>query len=152
EFTCRLCASETSNMALKAFSEELSKIDKRYFTRITGLDISSEREFVLPYIGTQTRDFLICALFDLIRNGLAHQYQQILVKMGDSRFLGITLSGPGQSVFLSTVQKASRKKMNHLKLKRDKRGDCWLTISPARLFLDFKKAFDNAKMLNRKLK
>jgi len=57
EFACRLCSSDKNGDALMAFSEQLQRIDRKYFRRIYGLNISSQREFVLPHVGKeQTRD------------------------------------------------------------------------------------------------
>jgi hypothetical protein len=85
EFASRLCANDSK--LLGDFSIEINRIDPKYFTvlpRLCGLTI----EFDLPYIGNSKCDSLLCAIFDLIRNGLAHQYQQIIVELTDKkRFL-----------------------------------------------------------------
>ncbi len=126
-------------------------IDARYFLHIPGLS-AGPSDFRLPYCeDLPTNDLLLCALYDLIRNGLAHQYQQILVNLPDGRDLGITLTGPapGRTVgFIDT--RSPRIESNHLRCTR-KQGDLWVTVNSARLFLDFKLAFDQAGLLQEKL-
>jgi hypothetical protein len=50
-------------------------------------------EFILPYIGSTSGDSLLTALFDLIRHGLVHQYQQIVVHLNDEKHFYISLTG-----------------------------------------------------------
>ena len=150
EFTCRLCKSDPTGVALPDFSHQLNLIESRYFNKIAGLN-APVRAFSFPYIGTQTNDFLICALFDLIRNGLAHQYQQILVHLQPDNWWGITLSGPAKGKTIAHITNYPRSRMTHLTLRTGTDGVTWLVISPARLFLDFKKAFDDARLIERPL-
>lgn len=151
EFTCRLSKSDAEGTSLPRFSKQLHAIDKRYFIRIPGLNVSTS-EFELPFIGqAQTNDYLLSALFDLIRNGIAHQYQQILVGLKGGRNWGITLTGPKRGRYLDTIQASPRSDSTHLTIKRDSNGDLWLTVNPARLFLDFRKAFDGAQLLKAEL-
>ncbi len=152
EFTCRLCKSDPKQKALPEFSKRLNSIDKRYFIQIPGLSIPSPRGFNLPHVdASHANDLLICALFDLVRNGLSHQYQQMLVRLRGGKNWGITLTGAARGKYLELIDSSPRSKSNHLRLKRVSNGDVWLTVNPARLFLDFKHAFDGAKLLKKKL-
>lgn len=151
EFTCRLCQADPTKRAISEFSRQLETTDQRYFLRIPGLS-AGPRDFDLPYIGAgQSRDFLICALFDLIRNGLAHQYQQIVVHLRDGKDLGITLTGAAVGRSLTYIESSPRRSSNHLKCRRDRNEDLWITANPARLFLDFEKSFNNANLLSMRL-
>jgi hypothetical protein len=152
EFACRLCGSDPTGKALEDFSQNLRSVDKRYFIVIPGLHVPHPRGFKLPYVDNQhTDDTLICALFDLVRNGLAHQYQQILVRLTDDQSWGITLTGPAFEKSLEFVKRSPRGNSNHLKVTRYKNGDVWMIVNSARVFLDFKLAFDEAKLLDRNL-
>ena len=151
EFACRLCKSDATGNALREYSNRLMIIDARYFLHIPGLS-AGPSDFRLPFCEDIPRnDLLICALYDVIRNGLAHQYQQILVDLQDGSDLGITLTGPahGRSIDF-IVQQSPRVWSNHLKCSR-KDGDLWVTVNTARLFLDFKEAFDRAGLLDKGL-
>jgi hypothetical protein len=152
EFACRLCHSDPTGKALHDFSNKLRAVDKKYFLVIPGLDVPHPGGFKLPYTNSKhMNDVLICALFDLVRNGLAHQYQQILVRLKGGRSLGVTLTGPAVGKYLEVIARSPRKKSNHLKVTRDKNGDVWMIVNTARAFLDFKRAFDEAKLLGRNL-
>jgi hypothetical protein len=74
EFVFRLCKNDLTQNALKDFSNELRKIEPKYFTQLPS-PCTSNKDFVLFYMGNTNGSLLLCALFDLIRNGLAHQYQ-----------------------------------------------------------------------------
>jgi hypothetical protein len=148
EFACRLCNSDTSGVAIQEFSMELDRIEPRYFSKIDGLHIPSK--ISLPYIGASTNDTLICALFDLIRNGLAHQYQQTLVTSEYGTW-GIQLSGPGHTMTIEHNRRLRRRTMYHLTTRLGREEIMWLRISPARMYLDFKEAFDAAKLLEKGL-
>src|SRR5687768_2036614 len=69
----------------------------RYFTPIPGT-CGLPREFELPSDpaqGPKDRQ-LLGALFDLVRNGHAHQYQQIVVDLTDGKYLAVSLDGVGK--------------------------------------------------------
>ena len=75
EFGSRLCADDSK--LLHDFSN-----DPKYFTIFPG-PCGLTTEFDLPYIGNNKCDSSLCAIFDLIRNGHGHQYQQIIVDLTD---------------------------------------------------------------------
>jgi hypothetical protein len=84
EFAARLCTNDATGKTLTDFSNELFKIDPKYFTQLPS-PCASNSNFVLPHIGDTTRNPLLWALFDLIRHGLADQYQQLSVNLTDDK-------------------------------------------------------------------
>src|SRR5262245_25177378 len=83
EWACRLCASDTTGDALRKLSEELHARDERYFTQLPGA-CRTPADFELPHSSTVAHDrTLLSLLFDLIRHGGAHQYQQITAELKD---------------------------------------------------------------------
>ena len=87
--------------ALKGFSDALHEIDPLYFTELPG-PCSDPRDFRLPFRGSSPRSEMIWAMYDLIRNGLAHQYQQTIVELKDNvtpkLHFGIELTGDNAEV------------------------------------------------------
>src|SRR6266487_995060 len=88
EFGSRLCVDD--NKLLQDFSYELYQINQKYFTVLPG-PCALTTEFDLPHIGNHMDDSLLCAIFDLIRNGVAHQYQQIIVDLADKKRFYVSL-------------------------------------------------------------
>ena len=82
--------------ALKGFSDALYAVDPLYFTELPG-PCADPADFRLPFHGSNPRSELIWALYDLARNGLAHQYQQTIVQLNDNvtskAHFGIELTG-----------------------------------------------------------
>jgi hypothetical protein len=107
EFVSMLCSKDSSHTSLSDYSEELFKIDSKYFTKVPG-KCTSTRKLTLPYVGIKNGDHLLWALFDLIRNGLAHQYQQIMVELKDGKAFIVTLTGADHGRSLTTIQKLPR--------------------------------------------
>lgn len=96
EFAARLCKSDTTGNVLKNFSNELNKIDPNYFRVLPSSCVKNvvkqNNQFVLPNIGNTTGKTLLWALFDLVSNGLAHQYQQIIVELKDNKRFYVSLA------------------------------------------------------------
>ena len=124
------------------------KIEHRYFTKLP-CDAPSPRDFGLPSMTTVNPERqLIWMLFDLVRHGQAHQYQQIPVKLLDGKVFGIALSGAASGLELATAE--SRRK-EHLGYKQDLSGDVWLLIRTDLIFLDVKNSVEKAALLRRGL-
>jgi hypothetical protein len=147
EFAALLCKSDNTHKALEDFSNELNKIEPKYFTRLP-MPCASTRHFILPHLGDTSGDLLLWSLFDLIRNGLAHQYQQILVNLSDGKnfFIGLTGAEFGQALNAKPVRPT-----NHLGYHDDSDGDLELTVYPDILYLDFEGAINKSGLLNRGL-
>lgn len=113
EYICRLCMSDSN--ALRGFSEELNKIEPKYFIHLPvnlaqsrdRLDLGIKRiGFTLPYKDEQDRDkLLVTLLFDLIRNGIGHQYQQIVVDLNNGANFFITLDGPSYKNTINEIKR-----------------------------------------------
>jgi hypothetical protein len=84
----------------KTFSEVLFKIEPKYFTVLPG-PVGSTKDFKLPHIGN--KDILLWSLFDLIRNGLAHQYQQLFAELIDGKHFYVTLGGATYHRYLGKI-------------------------------------------------
>jgi len=148
EWAARLAASDTTGGAISAFSDELHRIEPRYFTQLPG-GAPQPKEFQLPSVTTANPERqLIWALFDLIRNGQAHQYQQIPVELLDGKVFWIALSGAASGFQLATAQ--SRRK-EHLGYKDDPSGNVWLLVRTDLMFLDLKDAVERSSLLGRGL-
>ena len=71
EFIGRAC--EKNGNLLKKFAEKLNLIEPKYFTEIPG-NCCIPGEFSLPSPDNNPYNKLLSVLYDLIRNGIAHQY------------------------------------------------------------------------------
>lgn len=149
EVACRLCQSDTTGQALRNLSNQLAQCDRRYFTELPGTCWSpgTPPEFSLPSLGPHPTTELIAALFDLIRNGQAHQYQQIRVQLSDTKDFQFALTGAEYGFLLSKTFAAGRPP-DHLKAQRDSDGDLWMKIRTDVLFLDIRDAVRSTGLLN----
>ena len=149
EFAARLCASDTSGQALQALADEIERIEPRYFTLLPGIcETPDPKEFTLPFSpnkGPQDRQ-LLWILFDLIRNGQAHQYQQINVSLTDGKAFVITLTGAQYGLTLGACSRSKQ----HLAFHSAAEG-VKLHVMPHLLFLDFREAMRAANLMGRGL-
>jgi len=90
------------------------------------------------------------AIFDLIRNGQAHQYQQIVADLSDQKQWAISLTGAelGRQLY---IVRARPRPHEFLGYSIALNQVLWLTVNPDILFLDLKKATENSKLLSRGL-
>jgi hypothetical protein len=146
EWVCRLCVSDTK--ALHDFSVELEKIDSRYFTQLD--DAIRKKEFAFPGIGPDPLKNLLSALWDLIRNGNAHEYQDIIVTLTDGKRWALGLQGAKYGWPLSKLA-VSRSSLHHLCYRIDAEGDLILILNSGVLFLDIREAAGKANLLGRGL-
>src|SRR2546428_766643 len=94
EFAARLCKGDHSGAAVRDLSKELEKIEPKYFTPLPGPCLGAGDEYELPSsVAAPRENQLLWALFNLIRHGQAHQYQQMAVKLTDGKHLLISLTG-----------------------------------------------------------
>lgn len=149
EVACRLCQSDGSGQALKKFAAELACRDTRYFTKLPGSCWipSNPPEFWLPGQGSNPELELMAALFDLIRNGQAHQYQQIRVRLVDGKDFQFALTGAGHGLFLAQSL-ATGRPTDHLQAHKETNGDLWVKIRTDILFIDIREAVRSANLLN----
>ena len=154
EYICRLCSSDPS--ALRDFSNELNSIESKYFTHLPvnpaqsgrKLDLRIKRDgFILPYTDEENRDnLLLTLLFDLIRNGIGHQYQQLVVDLENRADFFITLDGP---FYKNTINK--NKRWRHLFCRVERNGDICITVYPQILLVDFELAGKQSSLLEKNL-
>jgi hypothetical protein len=148
EFISRLCWSDSSNATIADFSKELAKLESRYFTKLPGF-VGDFDEFDLPFLNSKG-DELLWAVFDLIRNGQAHQYQQIVVDLSGGKQWAVSLTGAELGRPLHVVQVRPRLP-EFLGYSVALNQVFWLTVNPERVYLDLKKASENSKLLSRGL-
>ena len=146
EFAARLCTGDPSHAAIQSLSTELEKIETKYFTQLPG-NCPMPSEFTLPHISSITGSSLLDALFDLVRHGVAHQYQQIIVELIDGKHFYISITGPDHGKYLNTFQ--NQRPSKHLSYTIDNDGDMKLIIYPQILLLDFEKAIDKSHILKK---
>lgn len=148
EWAARLAASDKSGATLSTLSAELHKIEPRYFTQLPG-GAPTPKEFGLPSVSAANPERqLLWALFDLIRNGQAHQYQQIPVSLQDGKVFWVALSGAAYGFQLATAQS---RRTEHLGYKDDASGNVLLLVRTDLVFLDLKDAIERSHLLSRGL-
>jgi hypothetical protein len=103
------------------------------------------KDFDLPFINNSESDPLLWCLFDMIRHGLAHQYQQIIAKLKDGKHFAIKLTGADFERNLNYVK--SSRPVDHLSYCVDHQDDLILTVCPEVLFLDLEDAINKSKIL-----
>jgi hypothetical protein len=124
------------------FSSELHKIEPKHFTPLPA-SCATTKEFILPHTGDKSGKTLLWPLFDLIRHGLAHQYQQIIVGLNDGKHFYISLTGVDYGRYLDVATNLQRPR-EHLGYTFDKDGDLGLKIYPDSLFLDFEQSINKS--------
>jgi len=153
EAAALLCSSDAGSTKkppegpLRDFSDALFAIDPLYFTELPNR-CGDNRDFRLPSRSKTPGAELLWAMFDLIRHGLAHQYQQAIVQLTDQGtpgvFFAIQITGamPGRTLDHAQTTRPPK----HLGYKRD--GDTlWLHVRTDRLFVDIEKAIGDSSLL-----
>jgi hypothetical protein len=155
EFICRLCNADPSNTALLNFSVELKKIEPKYFTHLPNDPSNSllrikKNGFTLPYVDPNNKNnLLLTAIYDLIRNGVAHQYDQPIVDLLlDKKKFYVIVTG---AKFGRRIDGRMSRNPLHLSCKIDTDGNIGLNVCPDILLRDFKKAVEQSKILGRNL-
>jgi len=146
ELAARVCRGDTTGNALKQLSQELAKIEPRYFTElpaeVPGVKGTADGgDFDLPSIGAHPKRELLRLLFDLIRNGQAHQYQQINVDLADGKELQIGLSGVTLGL---QIGGRPERPPQHLGVARNAAGDVGILVVTDLLYCDIKAAIEQA--------
>lgn len=142
EFACRVCAKDLTDAKLRAFTTALQAIEPRYFTKLPGL-CSSTSEFTLP--GADPEKHLLGMMFDLIRNGKAHQYQSAIVTLSDGQ-VDIDLTGAASDCSLTTPGRC--RPARHLQYKVSKDGDLSVYVRTDQLFLDIRNAIESSGIIS----
>ncbi len=104
-------------------------------------------EFDLPVYPRRSkhRAPLLWMLFDLIRNGQAHQYQQVVLRLDRDVYLQL-----GGVRYRRRLRHAAAGGMaDHLAYAWDARRELCITVRPEMLFLDIKRAIARSRLLSR---
>jgi hypothetical protein len=136
ELVCKICASDRTGSALRDLSSELSSLDAKYFTKVPNARIQTSG-FKLPRTSSPGGDELLSVIFDLVRNGQAHQYQQIVANIGPNT-MTVALAGPSPGRNLATSR--NPRPTNHLGFMVNPAGDISVILYPDVLFLDVEEA------------
>jgi len=135
ELACRVAHADPAGHVLHRFSEGLRDMDPRYLTRLPG-EVRVPKDFGLPTLpGLPAAETLLALLFDLIRNGQAHQYHQIPARLADNRLLFLALGGVTKGQPYGETAPARR--AQHLACTRlPQTGNLQLVVLPDVLFRD----------------
>ena len=147
EWATMLASRDQSGAALWELSQKLYAIEPRYFTELPGP--CANLYLQLPFaLGAPPQSQLLWALFDLVRNGVAHQYVQINAELEDGGTFGFIFCGADLGLYLGI----SRGIHPYLHLKVVRSGSTVaILIRPDIFFLDLKQAIDNSRLLYRDL-
>ena len=85
-------------------------------------------------------------MYDLIRNGLAHQYQQIIAHLHGGKF-AIELTGPSFGQILEKSTEAKRK--GNLNFYCDIDSDLTIIVRPDILFLDLENVISRINLVDK---
>jgi hypothetical protein len=149
EWVGQLCASDSTGKALSDFAVELRKIEPKYCTEL-GDKCKPPSTFTLSGVGFEPLKSLLGAIWDMIRNGQAHQYHDIIVKLTDGKKWVLEIKGVQYEWPLSKVA-ANHSSLQHLAYRIDSDGDLILIVHPEAFFLDIRAAFQSADLLSRGL-
>ncbi len=147
EWVSRLCGSDKTGKAMSDFAAELQKIEPRYFTELDGSCPHPGFEFP-GQPGKDPLKSLLAAVWDLIRNGQAHHYQDSIVGLTCGRQWVFLIKGALHEMTLTEVD-AKRSTLQHLDFSIHADGDLILNIHPGVFFLDIRAAAENATLLSR---
>lgn len=140
EWVMRFCSQDDSLQ--KRFLDELENIDSRYFTKLPG----GPSKPPFPRLGDESKTHLIWVIFDILRNGQAHQYEQVIVRLPGSESFTVAIAGganPGLDL-ASVPKRISRKKYLGF---REESGHGWIYLHVGLLFLDIEKAVTKSGIL-----
>jgi hypothetical protein len=90
----------------------------------------------------------MAAVFNLVRNGLSHQYQQMRAVLSDTKEFGISLTGVEYGCPLAMTFSQGRP-TQHLCAKRDADGNLWITVMPNVFFLDLRDSIAEIDLIGR---
>jgi hypothetical protein len=146
EWAARLASGGEQRGALRRFSAAMYELEPKYFTRLPG-PCADNRDLELPSVGPDGPNQLLWALFDLMRHGGAHQYQQMSARLVNRRSLAISIHG---APFGETLGRVRRHDL-HLACPYDRQGNVWVNIYPDTLFLDVRDAIVASRLLTSRL-
>lgn len=150
-----LCSriASSSDHAYRWFSDALGEEDPRYYAELP-FESNLPRRFKLPAASVVPPERqLLSVIFDLVRNGQAHQYQQVVGLLDDGRLLGIQLTGVdrgGENArFDDLLRWPLTRPADHLALDiKQRTGNIWLRVRPEILFKDVQRAAERSGLFN----
>jgi len=138
EIISRICASDKTGKALSEFSSALDSQDPRYFLELPGQVMGRSTEYTLPSRnGTPEKEMIGC-IFDLIRNGHAHQGVQISASLSDGSLLGFSITGADNGTSVEKISGSER--INHLSISNKRKDEIWVMFHPNVMFYDLRSA------------
>lgn len=143
EFACRVCSDKPGVM--QDFERDLSRIEPLYFTPLPGT-CNQPGEFLLPGQRPGMRPTnLLSMIFDLLRNGKAHQYSSMIATLKCGHCVDLRVGGPTRT---RAIQKTARKRAwTHLRYDVTLDDDLLITTRPDQMFLDIKHAIQSSKII-----
>jgi hypothetical protein len=149
EWIGRLCANDS--IARQGFASELQTIDPRYFAELPDRCPAPSQDFTFPGLpGKDELKSMLAALWDLIRNGQAHEYHDIIVGLTCGKRWVLMIKGVLPTLTLAEVDR-QRPNLRHLDYQIAPDGDLLLGVHPGVMFLDICAAVDRASLLRRGL-
>jgi hypothetical protein len=142
EFACRVCSKDTSGRKLDSLTVAFAGIERRYFSQLPG-PWGHTNEFTLP--GPNPDSHLLGMIFDLVRNGKAHQYQSPVATLPDGD-VDIDLTGAMPDRALE--KRGRQRPAEHLCYKLSAAGDLSLYVCTDQLFLDIKQAIQESRIIS----
>jgi hypothetical protein len=137
----------SDDRGLETMADAIRARDGRYFTKLPG-DAPAPRDVKLPGTGTTPERQLLHALFDLVRNGQAHQYQPTVATLSDGQHLHFALTGAEHGYELARVSQPNGRE-GHLRAEIDPSRDVWLRVRTDVLFSDIRDAVRSARLPGR---
>lgn len=129
----------------KAFARELRRVDSNYFKKLPTSWPTKPPRWFPPSRGIQQH--LLWALFDLVRNGIAHRYQQIDAVLNDGARFRVQLTG---AQVPATPGAETRRSRDHLRSFRVRDIDppyLVIRLHPDVLFADVDTAVEKSGLL-----
>lgn len=152
EWACRVCRTDATGQSLQRLSEALWDRNSRYFTELPvhcrippPPKRKGETEFELPHIQIRRPPYLLWAIYDLVRNGQAHQYQQIPAHLDGHSYFWIAIKGAELRTSLET---ASERTADHLAFCEYRDGNIGIRVRADLLFLDIRAAIEQSGLLD----
>lgn len=139
EWACRLSAKDPQGQSQIKLTNALHAREARYFARLPGR-VPLPQGFALPATSPKPDYELLAAIWDLVRNGQAHQYCQIVADLTDGWRFGVSLTGADAGRYLDSAL-ATGRPADHLQRSVDSASRMyWLKVRTDVLFLDIEHA------------
>lgn len=140
EFVCRVCEKSGG---IAAFETALRNIEPKYFTPLPGM--VSKSAVQLPGVAPGTNGSTLLALiFELLRNGKAHQYSSMIAQLPGGGCIDFGIAGP--RIDRAIKNPARVRPAGHLGYQVDG-SDVYVLIRPDQLFLDIKHAAEQSGVI-----